>query len=224
MVAVTKKYRRKRNVFRKKRTYRRRYRIQKSILPNRFVTKLRYQTFATVNPGAAGATGVYVMCANGMFDPDITGIGHQPRGFDQFATLYGHYTVLGAKITVRAHTRNANVYDQIFCVALKADSPTFSDMNDYLEGRNVKSKMLDAGPSAMGKQIVMNFSAKRFFGKKDILGDDLYRAAFSANPTERAYFHIACAPIQAVDAANIDLDIRIDYIAAFTEPILPNQS
>lgn len=223
MPAYTKRYRRKRNV-RRRRMPRRKQAIQKSILPNRFLTKLRYQTFATVNPGAGGQTGVYVMRCNGMFDPDVTGTGHQPRGYDQFATLYSHYTVLGARITVRAHTRNAAVYDQIFAVAVKASSVTHTDMNDYLEGRNVKSKMLDAGPSASGKQIVMNWSAKRFFGKKDILGDDLYRASFIANPSEQAFFHIVCAPIQAQDAANVDLDIRIDFIAAFTEPVLPNQS
>lgn len=33
---------------------------------------------------------------NSCFDPDLTGVGHQPRWFDQFAALYSYYTVVAA--------------------------------------------------------------------------------------------------------------------------------
>ena len=38
--------------------------------------------------------------ANGAFDPNLTGVGHQPRGFDQFMAGYETFTVTGSKISV----------------------------------------------------------------------------------------------------------------------------
>ena len=34
-------------------------------------------------------------------DPNHTGVGHQPLYFDQLMTIYNHYIVIGAKITVK---------------------------------------------------------------------------------------------------------------------------
>ncbi len=35
----------------------------------------------------------YVFRLNSLYDPDLTGTGHQPYGFDQFAALYSRYKV-----------------------------------------------------------------------------------------------------------------------------------
>jgi len=37
--------------------------------------------------------------ANGCYDPNATGVGHQPRGWDEHVSLYNKYVVLGSKIT-----------------------------------------------------------------------------------------------------------------------------
>ncbi len=37
---------------------------------------------------------------NGLFDPDRTGVGNQPRGFDDAMAFYSSYKVLGSSITV----------------------------------------------------------------------------------------------------------------------------
>lgn len=40
-----------------------------------------------------------VFYANGLYDPDITGTGHQPQGYDQWGDLYRTATVLKSKIS-----------------------------------------------------------------------------------------------------------------------------
>lgn len=47
---------------------------------------------------------------NSLYDPDLTGAGHQPRGFNQLAGLYTNYYVAASKISARVivNTGNAN--------------------------------------------------------------------------------------------------------------------
>jgi len=69
-------------------------------MPSTFPTRLRYFSVFTLNPGAAGSAGVQVFSANGLYDPDITSTGHQPRGFDQSSAMYKTFQVIKRMITV----------------------------------------------------------------------------------------------------------------------------
>ena len=69
--------------------------------------KLLYSDNRVITPTAAAAT-AYVYSANGLYDPDITGAGHQPMSFDQLIGMYEHYTVQSGKITVNFVNENAN--------------------------------------------------------------------------------------------------------------------
>lgn len=46
----------------------------------------------------SGSLATYTWKANSLFDPDSTGGGHQPYGFDQFKTYYGLYQVVHSRI------------------------------------------------------------------------------------------------------------------------------
>ena len=72
--------------------------------PDRMVTKLRYVDNFNLT-GSAGVVGANVFRLNSCFDPDLTGVGHQPMYFDQFCGAagtgpYGRYRVTSAKATV----------------------------------------------------------------------------------------------------------------------------
>jgi hypothetical protein len=69
------------------------------LFPARTVKNLRYATNFQLTV-SGGAVASYVFAANGLFDPDITGTGHQPMGFDQMMVQYNHYCVMAAKIKV----------------------------------------------------------------------------------------------------------------------------
>lgn len=62
--------------------------------PVKFRTKHRYAQTVTFTSGVAGIMGSQnVWALTGMYDPDITGVGHQPYGFDQMTPLYFRYLV-----------------------------------------------------------------------------------------------------------------------------------
>lgn len=200
----------------------------KAPIPNKFATKLRYQSYNSINPGVAGIAGVHVISANGLFDPDITGVGHQPRGFDQFMTMYDHYTVVGSKITVNFSQLYGNAYDSMqIGLSLKDSSTVYSDPNEYQEGRNVRSAILASCNSTQAthtKTLTMHSSTKKFLGVSHPLSSSILRGDAASNPSEEAYFHIWCAPNSTADNPAIVINFRIEYLVVFTEPKNPSQS
>lgn len=73
-------------------------------------------------------------------------------------------------------------------------------------------------------QATRYFSAKKFFGTKNIVGKDLYRGSTSASPTEEAYFQIWVASIAGGDPTTMNFLLEIEYIAVLTEPKFVDQS
>jgi hypothetical protein len=98
-----------------------------SPIPDNTICKLKYSTRFQLDPASTGSLATpdaslatYIFRVNSLFDPDYTtanplasqGKGspnHQPYGFDQWATFYAEYMVLGAKIDVDFYNQNNNV-------------------------------------------------------------------------------------------------------------------
>lgn len=206
--------------YRRRRRYRKNYQVvRKSPMPLSFKTKLRYVEQLALNPGLAGTAAVNVFNAGGLYDPNTTGVGHQPRGFDQLMPLYDHYVVIGAKITATFATRASSLYPTMCGIALRDGSVVDTNPNDYLEGGSVVSGVIS--PDGTGKCIVtksISYSPRRFLGRSKPMSDSQLKGSDSANPSEAGFFHVFCAPIQAVDEGPVDVLVRIDYIAVFIEP------
>ena len=64
--------------------------------PNSMKFTMRYCDNITIPNHNAGA-GPYCFRMNSIFDPDHTGVGHQPRFHDQVAGIYHKYCVIGAR-------------------------------------------------------------------------------------------------------------------------------
>lgn len=205
--------------------------FSKAPIPNKFATKLRYvESQREIGTGAGGIAGVHMFTCNGLYDPDITGTGHQPRGFDQFMSMYDHYTVIGAKIVVDycqkpTHTNAGNFILGIAC----KDSPTpHTDPNDYYEARNVVTKYMPGQGStttpAVPLRLSKTCSIKKFLGRSKVLADPELKGNSASNPTEQAYFHIFIGSGDNADETNISINVRIEYLVVFTEPKQPTQS
>lgn len=192
-------------------------------MPNKFATKLRYVSYADINPGA-GIPGVQIVSANGLFDPDITGVGHQPRGFDQFMLMYDHYTVVGAKITVTfSHKHDTTDYNRRIGVTLRDSFSIANDMNDYAESRTTKTRTI-VHNATQPVTMSMTYSTRKFLGRSHPLSDPDLKGSSSSNPNEQAYFHIWNQPYSTTDIGSVRIDYRIDYLVVFTEPKQPSQS
>lgn len=80
----------------------------KLAFPANIRTTMRYTELTTFSLSSATAASVMDFSANNLRDPNITGVGHQPRGFDEYMNLYGSYTVHGASCSYHVVPRYSN--------------------------------------------------------------------------------------------------------------------
>lgn len=207
------KYRKRRR--KKKRTAN--YKLNKAMgltpLPRRFKTTMRYVETVALNPPTA-ALATYIFSANGVFDPNITGGGHQPRGWDQIIPMYDHATVIGSKILIQCASRDTG--NGITCGVALRDSPTAEvGLADYVEQGNCAYKNVAAvgGPVT---QVNYGVAPKKFLGLNAM--DDLLRNTVSSNPSEQCYWHVFAGNSGGVDTGIVDVLVTIEYIMVFTEP------
>lgn len=196
--------------------------------PKTTMVKLRYVEAISINPGT-GTIGQYGFRANSCFDPNLSGIGHQPNGFDQWAVFYNHYIVVGArmKATFSIAGTTAAAGMNICGINLSDDASATTDVSLMMEQSLTKTKKAYFSVNA-GRPITItkNFSAKKFFNITNIRDNwDRLGAPITDNPTEVAFFIPFCgSPDVLVDPPEISVLIEIEYITLFAEPKLLAQS
>lgn len=214
-----KSYRRPRRRPRRRRKYRI-ARTPKGPLPVTLRTKLRYAEQLSLQNGV-GQAATHVFSCNGLYDPDITGVGHQPRGFDQIMPLYNHYTVIGAKITVQFANHSVSTTPALVNICCLDNNVTTLVTNEYLENQRNVSKPLAINDSCT---VSYKVSPAKFIGRSKIMADSQMKGDVGANPVEGCFFHVWACSAYGASAIDIDANVVIDYIAVFTEPNQPNQS
>nr|QXP07579.1 MAG: putative capsid protein [Arizlama virus] len=154
--------------------------------------------------------------ANGMFDPDYSGGGHQPLFFDQMTPLYNHFTVIAAKAKITFVHSGTGVPMHIG-VLTDDNTTTTTNITALMEQTQNKSKTISYGNSPP-KTLMHNFSAKKTFGGS-ILANNSLQGTSGADPTEQSYFTVYAASVDGVSTSIIDAIVTIDYIAVWTEMV-----
>jgi len=183
--------------------------------PKRMVMTHKYaETLNLTSP--AGVIGKHLFSCNGMFDPNITGVGHQPMYFDQVSSLYNHYTVIASKMKITVSSSAAN--DEIMYVGTWIDDDTtttnITDVGSLAERTSGRIRQMSPGSN---KPLVFSnkWSAKKTFGGS-ILGNDNLQGTVAGNPTEQSYFGIGVVAGNA-DTVVAQLLFEITYIAVWSE-------
>jgi hypothetical protein len=187
-------------------------------MPPSYATKLRYFETVEIDPGTGTPT-QYSFSANGLFDPNYTGTGHQPRGFDQLMLMYNHYIVVGAKITCTFHSLSP-IVSVVAGIHVGTDVTATPDLTDIIEQGNRKYVVLGGNSEGDNTKTVTEYcSIKKEFGLKDIRDNASIKGHVTGNPTEQCYFHIfTCAQNEVSNPTVVETSVLIDYLVIFTEP------
>lgn len=197
--------------------------------PKSKTVKLKYVDVITMDPGAAVPV-YYYYRANSLFDPDLTGTGHQPRGFDQWAAVYDHYTVMSSTIRVQAVPKQTVGSTIIPCVygVCTDDDPTWDHgtVADIIESRQSRgwryaSNATEGSSTGKRPSITSHCDVAKFYGTtpKELLNNPRFNANTSANPTEGVYHVIWAGPMDiSYNPSSVSMLVEIWFTATFTEP------
>jgi len=154
-----------------------------NIVSSAYITKM---TYADQNNAAGTGPQTYVYCQNGLYDPDITGVGHQPRGFDQLEELYTRYYVYAARFDVTVLNAGGS---EILCVlnAWPQVSTGFGNLSQAAELPWTVSGM--SSPLTEPLKLSLFIKTDDLFGCRTATEAD-YAPQTNANPAKRGYFRL----------------------------------
>lgn len=140
----------------------------------------------SLGPSLAGVTSSLVYSLNGLYDPDVSGLGQQPTGFDQYMSLYEFYTV--TRGTVEVEFLNA---DESFAALVGANiaptDGTSPNANTYIRNSNIKYGLIEKyGTGSSRLKIKFDFDINKLSGQ-NVLNDDQYAGTVNANPANQWY-------------------------------------
>lgn len=189
-----------------------------SAFANRQIVTLRYAERLSGMTGGVGTGDAQVYRANSIFDPDFTGVGHQPMGTDQYQAIYHHYRVRAARISVQFSQNDGSTVPITCWVALSSTSTVTGNARTAIEGGYAAWKTIGTFGNEVDKPLVNIYNAKKFFGPTAIDAD--HKASFSANPQEDVFFHVAYQPTLATDTGvGVTGMVVIEYDCELTEPV-----
>lgn len=204
--------------------FKRRVVIPKSVaskpFPKIMTIKHRYVQNDTLSHATGGIDYQTYSC-NSMFDPDFSGIGHQPEGYDIASTIWSHYTVIGSKITCRivgaiGAGAGGNAVPIVFTLQTHpTGTPTYTDPTTASELSGAKTYVM--GPS-QDKPLVLssNWSAKKTFGS-GVMANNSLMGASGAGPTEQTFWTVSFRAMDQVTSVTCHMQVVIEYIAVWRE-------
>jgi len=172
-----------------------------------YICKLKYCT--AVNTDGSGR---YTFNLNSLFDPDLTGVGHQPYGYDQLAVLYNRYRVIGTSWHITCLKQSAPVV----LAALPANETTaITNCSEMRE--NPRSKFINQNPGSAVKILSGYTSIPSLVGrsKAQYMSDDRYQADVGSSPAEFARLNILANSSADVALAGEPLQVTLEFMVEF---------
>ncbi len=199
--------------------------------PLRYDAKLTYGVNVTLTTAGSSNLGVmYRFRLNSLYDPDVTGTGHQPYQYDQLSPIYRQYLVRKAHIDLTFSDPTADglwVGWAIVPDGDTGDTPTSLSLEDYLE-RPMFRCMPCNNTGAQTVTCRMTVPNHAIFGLTEAqyaAEPGVYGAAYNANPAQTAYLQVFLVdPTALVSTHSIRISGRLVYDSQLFGYIGPNQS
>lgn len=190
----------------------------RGIIGERFATRLQYFDGPyVINPGVLGAYASQIWQVNSLYDPDTTGVGHQPNGFDQMMVLYKEYVVRRAYIELEIWNSD-NTQAQMAVLSVSNLATPYGDIAVELESGN--SEFRTIGVSQGGQAIVKMkkwIDISKFMGT-DVTKDDVYVGTAAASPNKGCYVHLGVTSQNNADSAAVYVYGLIKFDVEFRSP------
>jgi len=191
--------------------------VPRVMFPIKTSRRLVYHETVAIT-STSGVPATYVFSINGLYDPNITGTGHQPAGFDQIMLYYNHYYVTRASMACTARCTTVGLYPT-FMLSINAGTTAITDLNQLQEdGSSVRTRLGGFGMENSMQTLKTSCNVAKFGGARFLQDSTQYQGDISANPAEQSYFHITIFDGDSSNTCTCYFDVTIVYEASFIEP------
>lgn len=180
--------------------------------PDSEVAIIRYCDEIAISPGAA--YGQHTFRGNSCFDPDESGIGHQPLYYDQYAAVYSKYKVVSSRCRVTVSNYNATAS---CCVVLVPSSEILTATSYLIAMEQPYAKRTELIPistrGGVQSSISSAISTEKVIGlSKMQLASEDYSASTGSTPSSVWYWNIAVFDVAAVSVRMlVDIEYRVVF-------------
>lgn len=189
------------------------------------LVKLVYQHNGTYN--LAGSTlSQSIFSLNSMFDPDVSGGGHQPMFFDQYTPIYNKYCVYACKFELTfavGYSTNNQFYPRLV-INPYVGTLAATDLQYLAEQKRAIQRLLIPGqkPTYVKGFVTM----PKMFGitSSKLMSEDNYSAVYSASPVTFARLLISVMNNDTTASQPIVWSCRLTYYAKMFDPVIPGGS
>jgi len=184
---------------------------------SRYITKMKYSDSIALSALNAYQ---YAFNLNSCFDPNATGLGHQPYGFDQLTPIYNRYRVISTKYVINAYN-NTNAI-RFGCIATNDGAP-INNMSELAESPRAQTRV--QLPNGSTQSIIGRISMPSLMGRTKVqyMTDDRYQSLVTASPAELGLLTIYGQTINDT-TTDVSVVITLEYTVEFFDPKPIDQS
>lgn len=198
-------------------------------LPNIYNCKLTYTHTSNLSTGIGGIYGTeQVMRCNSPYDPDFTGTGHQPYGYDQLTGLYKLYLVKGILVecVITDPSADGLVIGATFQSSQDATTITSNPIDTIKEQpMSITRSINNSGAQMVRFKQYFTIAQLESLTKNQFDGAlGAYQAAINANPARFPYFRIAAGSVRGATGDTCIVRITATFYTMFSGRVTQAQS
>lgn len=158
--------------------------------PDRMIVKMPYyEDFTLINASPAGANANYYWNLNSIWDPNRSGVGHNPSGYANYSAMYNRYRVIGVKARVTytaVQVPGGATVGPVRCYIYAGNETVQGGSYEQLEQPHTKQALLVPGGNRSAVTLTSYYAIPRLAGvtSTHYKGSDRYQAQFGASPSE----------------------------------------
>lgn len=183
-------------------------------IPDIMKVELYYDEQLAVLSAQSGA--LYVFAGNDCYDPDVTGTGHQPLGYDQWSAFYSRYRVTSSNIEVKLQ-RTSEACEFVVCPTPDTTATIVNIAEQPF------SKIATVSSSVSNHKIKHYMSTMEILGLKS-MEDDQISAGIGYSPNRKWYWVIGTYSYDSTTTITTHLSIRIKFYVEFYQRKVLGQS
>jgi len=196
-------------------------RLTKTPVPDAIVTTMKYAESILLSSTTTAA--YYFFGLNDVYDPNITGTGHQPLGHDQWAAFYDRNRVIGFDIHLKV--LNESSLSALAGGIMKSVTSATTDIQTALEKEHSKVYLLsplDVSNNAQREIVWTNQKPWTVIGvtRAEYLNSSIYHGTSGSSPSFRGpVLQLVSQCADKLTAVDVRFVVTISYVVELFERV-----